>query len=68
MRPPVAAIMQERMTIGVILASNFTPPAVAVANPPAGIFTNNKVNSKGKYYLLSKEKKNEREDSRRGGD
>ena len=32
----MAAITQEIMTMGVILASNSTPPA-AVENPPAGM-------------------------------
>ncbi|KAK9287944.1 hypothetical protein L1049_016389 [Liquidambar formosana] len=36
MRPPVAAIMQEMMTMGVILASNSAPPEGA-ENPPAGM-------------------------------
>ena len=35
MRPPVAAIMQEMMTIGVILASNSVPPPPVGPNPPA---------------------------------
>jgi hypothetical protein len=37
MRPPVAAMMQEMITIGVILASNSTPDGADTENPPAGI-------------------------------
>lgn len=38
MRPPVAAMMQEMMTMGVILASNSTLDGADTANPPPGIF------------------------------
>ena len=36
MRPPVAAMMQEMMTIGVIFASNSTPDP-DTENPPASL-------------------------------
>lgn len=35
MRPPVAAMMEDIMTIGVIFASKSTPFAEAVENPAA---------------------------------
>lgn len=39
MRPPVAAIIQEMMTIGVILASNSTPADGAEEKPPPAILS-----------------------------
>lgn len=44
MRPPVAAIMHETITIGVILASNSTPAGGTDAeNPPPGILNYQKL-------------------------
>lgn len=37
MRPPVAAIIQDMITIGVILASKCVPPLPEVVNPPPAI-------------------------------
>ncbi|KAG5554783.1 hypothetical protein RHGRI_012365 [Rhododendron griersonianum] len=37
MRPPVAAMIHEMITIGVIFASNWVPPPAGAAIPPPAI-------------------------------
>ena len=63
MSPPVAAIMQERMTTGVILASKFTPQAFAGAIPPAVILTKitNSTQKERIIFSLKMKKKRTRE-------
>jgi hypothetical protein len=49
MSPPVAAMMQEMMTIGVIFASNSTPDGADTENPPPGIFAPESSNTREKW-------------------
>jgi hypothetical protein len=53
MSPPVAAMMQEMTTMGVIFASNSTPDGADTENPPGGILASSSLNQTADDALSS---------------